>query len=238
MPGKLRLSARSFVERADRSGPRSDQAYRKLVEAIQSGRLKPGTRLREVELSAWLGSSRTPIREALRRLETEGMVVRDPYRGMIITEVDPSSISELYEMREAVEGAAAALAAKHAADVELAALREFVVRERAIQPDDLVQVTQHNRQFHDAIYQSTHNRYLHKISSSLKQAMILLGQTTLSEHGRAESAIAEHEAIVAAIERRDPSAAETAAREHIRGAYQARLRLSVRGNTRFPPQRG
>ncbi len=229
------MSAPRFAERARENAPRGEHAYRQLVEAIQAGRLKSGARLREVELAAWLGSSRTPIREALHSLETEGMIVRDPRRGMIIAEFDPSSISELYEMREAVEGAAAALAARHASDVEIAALREFVDRERKI-GDDLVRVTYNNRMFHDAIYRSTHNRYLLKVSASLKQAMIILGQTTLSVTGRSRTAIAEHQAIIEAIERRDGKAAEEAARAHMRAAYRARLRLMFSGEkTRWSP---
>lgn len=218
-----------------KEGPRGEHAYQRLVEAIQAGRLRPGARLREVELATWLGSSRTPVREALHRLETEGMIVRDPHRGMIIAEFDPSSISELYEMREAVEGTAAALAARHASDVEIAAMREFVQCEREL-GEDLVRVTQHNRMFHDAIYRSAHNRYLLKISASLKQSMILLGQTTLSVAGRSKTAIQEHDAIVAAIERRDAKTAEEAARAHIRAAYRARLRLTFTGEqTRWAP---
>ncbi len=223
---RSKMSASRFVERARESGPRGEHAYQNLVEAIQAGRLKPGTRLREVELAAWLGSSRTPIREALRRLETEGMIVRDPHRGMIIAEFDPSAISELYEMREAIEGTAAALAARHASDIEVASLRELLVREREL-GSDLVKITQGNRLFHDTIYGSCHNRYLVKVAGSLKQAMILLGQTTLSASGRSRTAIEEHEAIVDAIERRDPEAAEKAARAHMREAYRARLRLSL-----------
>ena len=224
-----RMSAPSFAQRTEQGGPRGEHAYQQLLAAIQSGRLRSGARLREVELAAWLGSSRTPVREALHRLEAEGMIVRDPHRGMIIAEFDPSSISELYEMREAVEGSAAGLAARHASDVEIAAIREFFECERRISEGDLVHVTKNNRMFHDAIYRSAHNRYLLKISGSLKQAMVLLGQTTLSVEGRSKTAIEEHEAIVAEIERRDPEAAELAARAHMRAAYRARLRLTFNG---------
>jgi DNA-binding GntR family transcriptional regulator len=225
-----------FPRRVDEAGPRGEHAYLHLVEAIQSGRLRSGDRLREIELAAWLGSSRTPVREALHRLATEGMVVRDAVRGMIIAEFDPSSISELYEMREAVEATAAGLAARHASDVEIAALREFGEMERKIVEGDLVALTRNNRAFHDAIYRSAHNRYLLKISSSLKQSMIILGQTTLSVAGRSKGAIAEHHAIIDAVERRDPKAAEEAARTHMRAAYRARLRLATEGKqTRWSP---
>ena len=99
--------------------PRSERAYQQLRGAIQAGQLLPGTRLREVELAESLGLSRTPVREALSRLESEGMVVNEPNRGMMVTRLDASMVSELYVMREVLEATAAALAARHAPDVEI-----------------------------------------------------------------------------------------------------------------------
>ena len=139
-------------------------------------------------------------------------------------------------MREAVEATAAGLAARHASDVEIAAVSEFGEIERRLVDGDLVALTRNNRAFHDAIYRSAHNRYLLKISGSLKQSMIILGQTTLSVAGRSKTARAEHQAIIDAIERRDPKAAEEAARAHMRASYRARLRLMSEGKqTRWSP---
>jgi DNA-binding GntR family transcriptional regulator len=219
---------------------RGEQAYRKLRGAIQAGTLKPGTRLREAELATWLGSSRTPVREALGRLQSEGLVVHEPRRGMVIAELDYSMVAELYVMREVLEGTAAALAARHASDVEIAALREIADRDPLLQGNPL-RLAHNNRLFHEALYRSAHNRYLLKTLNSLRESMALLGQTTLALNGRAEVAIHEHEAVISAIERHDPQAAEAAARAHIRAAYRSRLRLmfdAEETSRLLPPESG
>ena len=203
---------------------RRDQTYKALRDAIQKGELKPGTRLREVEVAQWLGMSRTPVREALSRLEADGLIVNDPHRGMIVTELDRRMVSELYVMRQVLEGTAAALAARHASDEEIAALREIADRDRG--NSEPARLASNNRLFHDALYLCAHNRYLLKTLNTLRESMALLGDTTLALPGRSETALEEHQAIIAAIEGHDPVAAEAAARAHINAAYRARLRLS------------
>jgi DNA-binding GntR family transcriptional regulator len=205
---------------------RGETAYRRLHRAIQEGQLRPGERLREVELASRLGASRTPIREALARLEHEGLAARDPVRGMIVAELDAGAVAELYVMREVLEGTAAALAARHASDAEIAALRGLADRDREIRGDP-VRLANNNRLFHETLYRSARNRYLLKTLSSLREALALLGQTTLALHGRSGTALEEHAELIAALERRDPAAAEEAARAHIRAAYRARLALML-----------
>lgn len=213
-----------FTDSEQSSFSRGEEAYQKMLEGIQSGTLKPGMRLRETELAEWLGSSRTPVREALNRLQTEGLVVQEPRRGMIIAELDYSMVSELYFMRELLEGAAARLAARHASDVEIAMLRDIADRDKT-SGDDPVKLAKNNRLFHETLYRAAHNRYLLKTLSMLRESMALLGQTTLSLPGRSSTAFAEHDALVAAIERHDAAAAEEASRAHIRAAHRARMKL-------------
>jgi DNA-binding GntR family transcriptional regulator len=203
---------------------RGEDAYQKLQEAIQSGTLKPGTRLRENELAEWLGSSRTPVREALNRLQTEGLIVQEPRRGMIITELDHNMVAELYIMREVLEGTAARLAGRHASEVEIAMLREIVERDKAAD-NDPIKLAKNNRLFHETLYRSSHNRYLLKTLNMLRESMALLGQTTLTLPGRSQAAFEEHNAIVTAIERHDVDAAEEMCRAHIRSAYRSRMKL-------------
>ncbi|WP_397473594.1 GntR family transcriptional regulator [Pusillimonas sp.] len=200
---------------------RSAHAYQYLVEAIQSGRFVSGTRLREIELAEVMGLSRTPVREALGRLQSEGLAVNDPERGLIVTELDHSMMSELYAMREVLEGTAARLAARHASDVEIEFLREVILRDGQLTSTE--ELAANNRLFHGTLYRCAHNRYLVKTLSSLQESMILLGRTTLATQGRAEASRREHEAIVDALSRRDPEAAEQAARAHIVAAYRIRL---------------
>ncbi|MEN3297094.1 MAG: hypothetical protein V7642_6347 [Burkholderiales bacterium] len=221
---KAPKKSESFTASDQPALSRGEEAYQKLQTAIQSGALKPGTRLRESELAEWLNISRTPVREALNRLQTEGVIVQEPRRGMIVAELDHSMVAELYVMREVLEGTAARLAARHASDVEIAMLREIADRDKATK-DDPVKLAKNNRLFHETLYRASHNRYLLKTLSMLRESMALLGQTTLSIPGRSETAFEEHDALVAAIERHDGAAAEDACRAHIRAAYRARMRL-------------
>jgi len=204
--------------------PRGEAAYAQLKEAIQAGELKPGQRIREVEMAERLAMSRTPVREALRRLEADGLLTFAPYRGMVISELDHQAVMELYQMREALEGTAAGLAARHASEAEITVLKDIIAADPGTDGDPRRLAT-HNRQFHGALYCAAHNRYLLKTLNVLGDAMALLGMTTLSLTGRSGTAREEHQEIVDAIEARDTGRAETAARAHIRAAQRARIRI-------------
>lgn len=205
-------------------GSLSERAYKHIHKAIQSGTLKPGTRLRELDLTEWLGISRTPIREALKKLESDGLIINEPNQGLVVTKLDFRMISEIYEIREVLEGTAAAFAARHALDGEISVLRDIVSRELKIREDSTALV-EHNRIFHEALYRSTHNRYLQKFLNTLRESMALWVHATLSVPGRSQEALDQHEAIVGAIEKRDVTAAEQAARQHIRDAYRLQAKL-------------
>ena len=203
---------------------RAEHAYQRLLQAIIDGSLKPGGRILEVDLANWLGISRTPVREALKRLESEGVICNAPRRGMVIAQLDIQAIMELYQMREVLEGTAARLAAQQCSEAEVYNLRELSSQEQQSQHHAADQAVK-NRAFHNAIYLAAHNRYLLKSLNSLRDAMALLGPTTYMLDSRAQTALSEHAAIVDAIENRDPTAAESAARMHIRAAQMARIRL-------------
>src|SRR5690606_14473520 len=103
---------------------RSAHAYRKLREALASGALKPGQRVMEVEVAEWLQMSRTPVRDALRRLESEGLLTHEPRTGLVVASISRQAMLELYVMREVLEGTAARLCARHASDTEIIELEE------------------------------------------------------------------------------------------------------------------
>lgn len=208
--------------------PRGQQAYRYILEAIQQQHLKPGDRLREADLAELIGLSRTPVREALSRLEAEGLIVNDPVRGMMVTELDYSMISELYIVREILEGAAARLAAQHASEVELTILQEVCANYEHCR-NDAFELATANRRFHDVIYRCAHNRYLLKTLNSLHDTMALLGVTTLTSPERRKNTIDEHVDILNAILARDADLAEQRMREHIRAAQRVRLRRLYSG---------
>ncbi len=210
----------------DDEKPRSEIAYQQLMEAIQHGVLKPGTRIREVEIADRFGISRTPVRDAIRRLESDGLVIHVPRQGAVIKQLDHREVIELYEIREVLEGTAARYAARHASDLEAAELEELNDL-MSSDPRDPVKVADANRLFHSALYRSANNRYLIQALKSLTDAMALLGGTgtTLQAEDRIQTAHAEHLAIIEAIRNRDPDAADEAARLHIRNAQRIRMRL-------------
>lgn len=199
-------------------------AYEMVRRAIQEGQYAPGDRIFEDEIAKTIGASRTPVRDALHRLEAEGFLTHEAHRGMTIARLDHQMIMELYAMWNVLEGAAAALAARNAADAEIELLEEFLERD-VTESKTPERMAEHNRRFHQAIYRSGHNRYLMKTISTLSDSLNFLSRTTFTNAARLEATRQEHRAIVAAIRARDPEAAEKAASAHIRAALRARLAL-------------
>lgn len=202
---------------------RGSQAYDALIERIRSGQLTPGTRLREEDLGAELGVSRTPVREALARLQARGLV-EIASGGLAVVALTRPRIVELYAMRGMLEGAAARFAAQNASVGDLAGLRH-VSELFAAADDDAEAVARLNIAFHEAIYEAAHNRYLTRMLADLNDSLALLQSTTFSVTGRSEAAKIEHGRIFSAIEARDADGAEIAARDHIDHALEARLTL-------------
>lgn len=201
-------------------------AYEQLRARILNGEIRPGERLREVELAEDLGLSRTPVREAIRRLEQDGIVEHAAHKGAVVRLLDQSSITELYTIREVLEGTAARLAAQHASETEIEALEEVLATQPPESDDlDAAEASRRNAIFHGAIGQAAHNRFLLSAMDGIASALTLLGPTTLAMKGRIDAARTEHQAILSAIAARDADAAEDAARAHIRSAHRARLRL-------------
>ena len=196
--------------------------YHRIIGDIRSGRLGPGDRLTETELAARLNVSRTPVREAIRQLEAEGLVTHIPRVGAAIRRLDHAEISELYDMRTVLEGTAARFAARAASAVELdelSAIHEAMTG--AATPAALFDL---NRQFHAALLDAARNRFLVKSVAAIHTTLLILGPSTMEEEGRAAAAIDEHARVLAAVKARDEDAAEAAMRNHIESAHRARLR--------------
>ena len=208
----------------DRSRSAADYAYATLREEIVEGRFPPGRRMREIELASWLGISRTPTRQALSRLEIEGLVALQPRAGLVVSSLDAAAMEELYEMRGALEGTAAAMASRHASARDVEALVQLVEAEGALPEDPAIRY-RHNLAFHGAIYQAAHNRYLMKSLQALNDAIALLGPTTMGVAGRLADAHEEHRRIVAAIAAQDGDKAESEARAHVGRALDLRRRM-------------
>lgn len=199
-------------------------AYDLLLGAIEAANLPPGTRLREAELAARFQISRTPVREALKRLELEGLVTHEPHHGAVVSTPEYGQVVELYMMREVLEGTAARLAAQHATEVEIQVLYDMVARDRDLVLDPAA-LAAANRAFHQQIRNSAGNRYLSRTLETFRVSLALLAGTTLGVPGRGSASIDEHAAIVARIAARDPDGAEASAREHIRSAFRTRIAI-------------
>lgn len=202
--------------------PQQTDAYSMILEAIDLGVYRPGDRLVESELAERFGVSRTPIREALQRLETQSLLARDG-RSLIVASLNHNQMAELYVVRRELEGLAARLAAQHATPEEMKILREMVDEDNAL-VNDPPALSRANRRFHKQIHLASHNRYLVQQLDLVHRTMALMTTTSLAAQGRGVIAQSEHDGIVSAIEARDEQAAYEALRDHISVAFMTRLK--------------
>jgi len=207
--------------------PHITDAYGLILEAIDVGVYRPGDRLVESELAEKFGVSRTPIREALQRLETQSLLARDG-RSLIVASLDHNQLAELYTVRAELEGLAARLAARHAAPEEIRVLRDMVEEDRALIADPGA-LSRANRRFHKQIHLASHNRYLVQQLGLVHRSMALLATTSLAVEGRPEDTLAEHARIVNAIADGDGDEAHQALKDHISKAFETRLKHDAGG---------
>ncbi|TWO17952.1 GntR family transcriptional regulator [Campylobacter hyointestinalis] len=198
------------------------QIYDFFITSLENFTLKPGDRVKEEDIAVKTGFSRTPVREVLALLANEGLI-ESSVDGLRISILDENSITQLYEMREILEGTAAAFAAIHANDIEIAALEEIVLREKELTISS--QIIQNNRLFHSMLFRCAHNKFLVKTINELTNTLLLLGKSTLSDEKRKKEAYEEHIKIVEALKNHDSSAAKKYAKEHIKNAYKARIKI-------------
>lgn len=196
--------------------------YERLRHDIIAGELAPGTALVELPLAERYGISRTPVREALRRLEHDGLVERHD-RSLRVCATSPEQVLEIYEVRIALEGIAARSAAEKRSTYDLARLRAAVEEMRATDPSDPSAMAAANLRFHEAMWAAGRNATLVELLDRLQAHVARYPETTLSEPGRWETAIAEHDAIVHAITDRDELRAQRLAETHMSAARDIRL---------------
>jgi DNA-binding GntR family transcriptional regulator len=206
-----------------RDGSRTEYVYRYVLQAIRDGRFRQGDRIREEDVATLLGVSRTPVREALRQLQSQGLIEFTAGRGAGIVELSGPQILELYAMREILDGAAARMAAEHATPAEISYLSHLL--QEFSQSKDPARLAAVNIAFHRCIGEAAHNRYLMQSLDKLRDFLALLQGTTFSVKGRPTTAAEEHRAIFEAIQARNPDAAEQAARSHIRSARSTRMQM-------------
>jgi DNA-binding GntR family transcriptional regulator len=197
-----------------------------LAGAIVDRELPPGWRLRVERLAAIFGVSRTPVREALAGLANSNLARRDSRGSLRVGSVTTEQIRDVYAVRGHLEGLSAALAAETATTRTVAILREMnEACKRAAAAGDFQAFAAANNDFHGAIARSTGNELLIRFLDDVHIWVKRFPTTTLSYPGRPESALAEHEQIIDAIEQRDGELAERLAREHMRAGEEIRIRM-------------
>lgn len=204
---------------------RSEFVYQSLLDAIRQGRLRQGDRVREDEISESLNVSRTPVREALHRMQGRGLLSLSGGRGLVVATLSRQQMIELYAMRELLEGGAARFAAQYASSHEIDALNQLL-RAFAESADDYAKGDRLNTQFHQTICIAARNNYLMSALDDIRDLLALLQTGKLPD--RCALSLTEHAAIARAIEERAPEKAELAARRHVHEACQAQLRLLTR----------
>ncbi|MFZ5646213.1 MAG: GntR family transcriptional regulator [Bacillota bacterium] len=210
--------------RLDNYKPLREMVFESLREAIIQGRLKPGERLMEMQLAEEMGVSRTPVREAIRKLELEGFVVMIPRKGAYVSGISVKDIVDVFEVRAALEALAAGLAAERVTDKELEELERSLVQATELgDKAELDAIVETDTNFHELIYKACRNERLVQIVTHLKEQIQRFRTTSLSQPGRSKDALYEHRAIVEAISERNTDLAQALAREHVENAEQSLL---------------
>jgi len=207
-----------------RNGAASDMVYQVLREALITGVVPPRQRLAEEHLARMFEVSRTPIREALFRLEAEGFAERVPRRGLVASQVTPQEIIDVYAVRESMDGLAAELAAVHASPADLSTLvdlnNQFAAAVTAEEMDQLVLL---NLRFHEALAQISKNAFLLDMVKQIHHRVRRFPGTTFTKPGRGVRAIEEHRLIVEAVTKHDAATARRVAAKHMAAARQIRI---------------
>ena len=196
---------------------------------IISGELPPHTRLVELQFAAEFGVSRTPVREALKRLMADKLVHADPVRGLVVHEPEPHEIQDVYLVREQLEGLATRLAAQRIRPEELQRLRHILdSMHEGLNNGQTEIVVNANMAFHDVIYRAAGNETLQRLVRDLSDFVRRFSTEAFSSGPRVNHVFDEHEAILKALEEHNPEAAEEASTRHLRAASEYMTQLHVK----------
>lgn len=198
--------------------------YEMLKSAILSGELSAGQPLVETSLADWCGVSRTPVREALRRLEQDGLV-HHSQGGLVVRVRSPEEILDIYETRIVLEATAGRVAAERRTDHDVRLMRYVLEHGKEVPSTNVAGMVEANQQFHELIWRASHNESLTDLLERLNLHLGRYPETTLSAPGRWEQALREHALLVDAIEQRCSDDAHRIAHEHFVHARDIRLAL-------------
>ena len=222
-----------------------DVVAERIEAAIIAGQLEPGAKLSEQGLAASLGVSRGPLREAIRRLEGRKLLERTPNIGVRVAQLSLRDLNEILQLREALEGMAARLAAANMSDAEIAELAKLLeshARQKSVQEGKGYYQDSKDFDFHFRIVSATGNdRLIQTLTGDLYYLLRVYRYRSSTKPGRAKAALREHKAIVAALKKRDPDASEQAMRTHLRNArayVEEQLAAEGEGQGAKPAGRG
>lgn len=203
----------------------TDWVYEELKSAIVDLRLAPGDPLREAALAEQLGVSKTPIREALTRLEQEGLVETTSFKGAVVSGYSRQDLIEIYELRELLENAAARAAAESMSDADRDRLRRICRESRKLtKGGDAAGLAALISAFDDVLFDQVRNGRIRALIGNLRAHLTRIGHLTAEIPGRIDASVEEHEKILEAIAARDPDLAERQMSEHIRSVRDDQLR--------------
>lgn len=196
--------------------PLREVVFNTLREAILKGDLEPGEALMEVKLANKLGVSRTPIREAIRKLELEGLVVMTPRRSAQVASITKEDLTDVLEVRRVLESLAIELCCKNRTVEDIVLLKENLNQFREyIRKNDLIQIAVTDVQFHEIIYKTTGNKRLNQILYNLREQMYRYRLECIKDRQTRNQLVMEHQEIIDAIEARDVERAKAAIALHI-----------------------
>nr|WP_242967923.1 GntR family transcriptional regulator [Tepidibacter mesophilus] len=211
--------------------PLREIVFEYLRESILKGKLEPAQRLMEVQLAEQLGVSRTPVREAIRKLELEGLVVMLPRKGAYVADVSLKDIIEVLEIRAALEGLAASVAAERMTDEDLEKLELISYQyKKSLENGDIDMMVKKDIELHDLIFNSTNNQKLIQINNSLREQVYRFRVTYISDHDTSKNLVKEHENIIEAIYNRNSKEAMQRSTEHMENAQNFIIEKSRRKN--------
>ena len=205
--------------RLDSYKPLRELVCEHIREAIINGVFSPGERLMEIQMADEMGVSRTPVREAIRKLEMEGFVVMIPRRGTYVSNMSIKDINDVYEIRISLDTLAAGLAAERISDEELEELQRLLVKVgNAIEENDMAKVVEADIEFHDVLYKASRNERLRNIINNLREQITVIRGVSMRYPGRLKDTQEEHRRLVESIAARDVEKSQEAARIHLENA--------------------
>ena len=211
-----------FEMKMDEYLPLRDVVFQTLRKAILRGELKPGERLMEIALAHKLGVSRTPVREAIRMLEQEGLVIMIPRKGAQVAQITMKDLNDVLEVRMGLEELAMQFACKRITPEQVAELRRALLEiERLLATDDVTALAQADVDFHDIIYRATDNRRLNQIINNVREQMYRYRVEYLKDSRIRGTLLQEHREIYQAVAARDTEKARAYIRQHIMNQQQS-----------------